>query len=139
MKTLRKILLAAGLVATAGYGMNVLADDRGCGGPMMGGMMNHERMDKMREQHQTKVHDALKLNPTQEAAWQKLIVSHKDHLQELDKLTAPERMEKIIGHMQEHLAVLKEFYAVLTLEQRKTFDESMPKLGGFPGLGMPLR
>lgn len=133
MNALRKILLVAGLVVTAGYGINALADERGCGGPMMGGMMKHERMDKLREQHQTKIHEALKLSSTQEAAWQKLIASHKDHPQELEKLPVPERMEKIISHMQKHLAVLKEFYALLTPEQRKTFDESMLKPDGFPG------
>jgi Spy/CpxP family protein refolding chaperone len=31
--------------------------------------------------------------------------------------------------MTEHLAALKEFYAVLTPEQQKTFDEQMPRFG----------
>jgi Spy/CpxP family protein refolding chaperone len=137
MKTLGKMLLVAGLLTTAGYGMNAMAEE-GCGGPMMmGGKMSHEGMDKMREQHQAKVHDALKLTPAQEPAWQKLVASHKDHPQGLEKLPAPERLEKMIALMQNHLAALKEFYTVLTPEQRKTFDDSMPKPGEFPGMGRP--
>ena len=58
----------------------------------------------------------------------------------MDKLHAPQRLGKGIEHMKamettmtEHLAALKEFYAVLTPEQQKTFDEQMPSFGDRSG------
>ena len=54
----------------------------------------------------------------------------------MEKLNAPQRLEKGLEHMKameakltEHLAALKEFYAVLTPEQQKTFDQQMPHPG----------
>jgi Spy/CpxP family protein refolding chaperone len=109
-----------------GYGMH---------GGEMG--MHPERMEKMREQHLASLHDKLKLTAKQEAAWKKFAAS-KPMLDksarldpaEMEKLNAPQRLEKGLEHMRtmearmtEHLAALKEFYAVLTPEQQKVFDE----------------
>jgi Spy/CpxP family protein refolding chaperone len=113
----------------------------GDGGPMMG--RNAERMEKMHEQHLATVHDKLKLTVQQETAWKKF-AANKPMLDktarpdpaEMQKLNAPQRLEKGIEHMKametkmaEHLAALKEFYAVLTPEQQKIFDEQTPPFG----------
>ena len=39
-------------------------------------------------------------------------------------------MKTMEARMTEHLAALKEFYAVLTPEQQKIFDEQTPPFGG---------
>jgi Spy/CpxP family protein refolding chaperone len=132
MKAWIKTLLMAGMMATAGVGLNAMAGDRGCGGPMMG----HERMEKMREHHQARLHEALKLSPAQEPAWQQFIASHKEGAaqQGIEKLPALQRVEQRLNLMQAHLAALREFYAVLTPEQRKAFDDAMPHPGREPGM-----
>jgi Spy/CpxP family protein refolding chaperone len=110
-------------------------------GPMMG--MNPERMEKMHAQHLAKLHDKLKLTPQQETAWKKFAASEpmrgkldRPDPAEMEKLNAPQRLEKALEHMRtmeakmtEHLKALKEFYAVLTPEQQKTFDDQMPGFG----------
>lgn len=102
-----------------------------------------ERMEKMREEHQDRLHEKLKLTAQQEAAWKKFTASSPfpDKAAQLDpaemkKLNAPQRMEKGLEHMRtvektmtEHLAALKEFYAALTPEQQKIFDEQTPRFG----------
>lgn len=95
-----------------------------------------EHMEQHRSAMQAKVHDKLHLTAAQEPAWQSFITARKagnpaarmDHAA-FDKMTAPERMEKWIAMSKEHialqesqLAALKSFYAVLTPEQKKTFD-----------------
>ena len=113
----------------------------GPGYGMHGGMgMNPERMEKMHEQHLATLHDKLKLTAQQETAWKKFAAvnpmadkSARPDPAEMAKLNAPQRLEKGLEHMKtmeakmtEHLAALKEFYAVLTPEQQKIFDEQMP-------------
>ena len=116
-----------------GYGMH---------GGRMG--MNPERMEKMREQHLAVLHDKLKLTAQQETAWKKFAASQpipdksaRLDPAEMEKLNAPQRLEKGLEHMRamearltEHLAALKEFYAALTPEQQKIFDEDRPYRGG---------
>ncbi len=140
-KTL-KMLLAG--VVMAGLSAGVYARGGECGdygygehGVMMG--KHPERMEKMRDEHMTALHDKLKLTAKQEAAWKKYAASKpmqdkslRIDPAEMDKLNAPQRLEKGLEHMRameakltEHLAALKEFYAVLTPEQQKTFDDQM--------------
>ena len=59
---------------------------------------------------------------------------------EMEKMAAPERMEKMLGMMKDrearmssHLAALKTFYAILTPEQKKTFDANFGPRGGHMG------
>ncbi len=139
-----KMIMAG--VAIAALSASVYARGGDCdgwgSGPMMGGM-NTERMAKMHDTRMAALHDKLKLNAKQESAWQKFAalppvmgnVTRPDP-KELDKLNAPQRMEKGLEQMRametkmaEHLAALKEFYAVLTPEQQKIFDEQMPTPG----------
>lgn len=146
-----KMLLAAGLgVFLAGP---VFAET-GC--TEMGGRgFHHERRAKDMEQHHQQLHDALKLTPAQEPGWTKLMDSEKarpaaDAMppEDWSKLTTPERAEKMLArskahqeHMSEHVAALKAFYATLTPEQQKIFEDShaAPRDGkrGKPGPRTP--
>ena len=137
-------LLAAGVgVFAAGP---VMADP-GCD-HMRG---NTERHAKMMEQHHTQLHDALKLSAEQEPAWKKLMDSEQarpapggGQAEDWAKLNAPERAEKMLElskvrqvQMGEHVVALKAFYAALTPEQQKTFEDfhAAPRgrMAGKPG------
>lgn len=90
---------------------------------------------------QAELHDKLKLTPAQEPAWKTFAASmtppergKRPDRAEWDKLTAPERMEKMLANMKEHeakmaarLAAMKTFYAVLTPEQQKVFNDNVGK------------
>ena len=94
-------------------------------------------------QRQQKLHDALKLTPAQEPAWTTYIAAIKPQTPigrvdrvSLKDLPAPERMEKRLAlqkerhaHQESRLAALKTFYAVLTPEQQKTFDQATAHQG----------
>lgn len=97
-----------------------------------------EKMKERMAKHQAELHDKLKITAAQEPAWKTFtdamnpgaMPARPDH-KEMEKLTTPERMEKGLEKMKEHLAkmqtrltALKTFYAVLTPEQQKIFDES---------------
>ncbi len=138
-----KIMLAGAAILALSAGAHARGGDCSFGdGPMMGDMKS-ERMEKMREKHLAALHDKLKLDAQQETAWKKFAASapmggkmERPDPEEMEKLNAPQRMEKGLERMRtmekkmaEHLAVLKEFYAVLTPEQQKTFDDRMPSHG----------
>lgn len=145
MKQLINRLLLPGItVAMLGVTSSALAEwgGHGCGGPGMG--HDRARMEKMREHYQTALHDKLKLNASQEKAWKTFVAegkalrsrAHPDPLAYAG-LNAPQRMEKMLGKMHERearmdkmLAALKTFYATLTPQQQKIFDDSLPRLGG---------
>ncbi|MGV3742533.1 MAG: Spy/CpxP family protein refolding chaperone [Burkholderiaceae bacterium] len=97
-----------------------------------------ERMEK----RQAELHDKLKLTANQEAAWKTFTASmtpavghaKRPDRAEMEKLTAPERMEKMLERskqrqdaMASRLTAVKKFYAQLTPEQQKVFDESFAK------------
>lgn len=87
------------------------------------------------------LHDKLKLTPEQETAWKSFHEKMKPtesrnrpDRSELASLHAPERREKMLSMMKEHenrmaerVAAVKEFYAVLTPEQQKLFDDQFSK------------
>ncbi|MFZ6871418.1 Spy/CpxP family protein refolding chaperone [Undibacterium sp. Di27W] len=97
-----------------------------------------EKMKERMAKHQAELHDKLKITAAQEPAWKTFTdamnpgpMPARPDRKEMDKLTTPERMEKGLEKMKEHLAKmqsrlasLKTFYAVLTPEQQKIFDES---------------
>ena len=103
----------------------------------------HAKMAQKRAEHQAKLRDALKLNAQQQPAWDAFVASRtppqraqggqrgaRPDRAEFAKLSAPQRMERRIAmhkqrteRMQARLAALNSFYAVLSPEQRKTFDE----------------
>ena len=89
------------------------------------------------EQRQQKLHDALKLTGNQEAAWKTYIaamapkhaIGRPDRVS-FKELNATQRAEKRlefskarVEHQETRLAALKTFYATLTPEQQKVFDQ----------------
>lgn len=129
--------------------------------PMMGGqddMMGqgrHGRMDPAKmEAMMAKRADALKaqlkLTPEQEPAWNSFITAMKPDAkatpqhpsrEELDKLTTPERIDKMRAlRNEQHTAMqaamdkrdqaTKTFYATLSAEQKKVFDSQHARMGG---------
>ena len=108
-------------------------------GPLDGGRNHAERRVEHMQQRQQQLHDSLKLSAEQEAGWKKYAESMTPPAREdmgpgrndaNSKLTAPERAEKMLefskkfqDRMATQVAALKTFYATLTPEQQKTFDE----------------
>ncbi|MBR7070211.1 MAG: Spy/CpxP family protein refolding chaperone [Oxalobacter sp.] len=96
-----------------------------------------------RQQRLQKLHDDLKLSSSQEPAWNDYVaVVNKDRgprgdrpsREDFEKMTAPERLEKMLDGMKRHEARLQErldatrtFYAKLSDAQKQVFDkEAMP-------------
>lgn len=135
------IVIGLGAASVAAY-----ADRGGCGamGPVSFGEHGRspEQMKALFEKRQAALHDKLKLNANQEAAWKNYIgkigpmePAQRPDREAIAKLSAPDRMEKMLGFMKERenrlanaTAATKEFYAVLTPEQQKVFNE---EVGGF--------
>lgn len=147
MNTLHKKLLIAVTALTLGSAGAVWAQGTASvpgTGPGPAGHAQHgdpakwaEKMKERMAKHQADLHDKLKITAAQEPAWKTFIEAmspgtmpaHPDR-KEMEKLTTPDRMEKGLEKMKEHLArmqtrltALKTFYAVLTPEQQKIFDE----------------
>ena len=114
----------------------VVAAPPDCSRTGMRGDAWEHRVERMAQQHQ-RLHDALKLTPEQDIAWKKLMdpqhpMARMEPAKADDwaKLSTPERADKMVERMRdqqsrmfERLAALKEFYAVLTPEQKKIFDD----------------
>ena len=95
------------------------------------------RMAARMAQRAKVLHGKLKLNADQEIAWKDLETAWKPpadqkrlDIAEMEKLTSPERMEKMIERMKQHqemmgirLNAVKAFYGKLSPEQQKTFDQ----------------
>lgn len=99
-----------------------------------------ERMDA----HAKRLHDTLKITPAQEGAWQAYLTALKSNMPQrgqfdraaFKNMPAPERLEKRIemakahlSRMESNLAATKTFYATLTPEQQKLFDEKAGHFG----------
>jgi periplasmic protein CpxP/Spy len=147
MFKIRKQLLLAVAVAGAGVmGMSnyARADDVAApGGPQMHQPPSDEQRARFAErmhEREMKLHDDLKLTAAQEGAWKTFIEQmkppvmaggmHRPSKEEMDKETAPERMQqrldmmkKMEAHMAQESAALQKFYAVLTPDQKKVMDE----------------
>ncbi|MDF0604717.1 Spy/CpxP family protein refolding chaperone [Neisseriaceae bacterium TC5R-5] len=92
---------------------------------------------EMMEQHMQKLHDALKLQSGQEAAWKTFISTMRsqgmrERQKPVEGATAPQRMEHMMQtqqqQMQQRLDGLKTFYAQLNPEQKKTMDSWHEKM-----------
>ena len=147
MFNLKKHLLIG--VAAAGIGLTVMSsfaqmppDGPGRHAP------TPEQIAKF-EQHRAKrlaaLHEKLKITAAQESAWKTFnekiapqrsgtppVRPSKD---EWNKLTAPERMDrhldmmkKMEARMTDRIAATKEFYAVLSPDQQKVFDQEFRKM-----------
>ncbi|MBK7647678.1 MAG: Spy/CpxP family protein refolding chaperone [Betaproteobacteria bacterium] len=98
----------------------------------------YEHRGERLERHHNKVLEALKLSPDQDGAWKKFVAAESPMVKNRNdpkseawaKLSSPERADMMLERMKdnqarmvERVAALKEFYAVLTPEQKVTFDE----------------
>jgi len=151
MKSTFKPLLLAALLA--GLALTASAQGMGAGGAMQHdgmmmqrgsgehqmGNMDPARMQAMMDRHHARLKAKLKLTPDQEGAWTTFtsamkpapdaIKRHMELRAEMDKLTTPERIDKMRGLRAERDAAMdkradavKAFYAVLTPYQKGIFD-----------------
>lgn len=144
MKNFRKQLLIGMATLALGAGtVAAYADGADCSGmgPGHASAGDHqkfaERMKERMAKRQAELHDKLKLSAAQQAAWNDYVAKMnpgerpgRPDQAEFDRLSAPERMEKMLARMKsgearmtERAEATKAFYAVLTPEQKKTFDE----------------
>jgi Spy/CpxP family protein refolding chaperone len=104
-----------------------------------------EKMKERMAKHQAEMHDKLKLSAAQEPAWKTYVASmappaampQRPSRADMEKMSAPERMEKMLAMMKEHeahmsqrLAAMKTFYAVLSPEQKKVFNDNFRMMHG---------
>lgn len=146
--------LAKTLIFASGLGAFLAAPafaEMSCEG-MNGRGNQHEHHSKQMDEHHKVLHEALKLTPAQEPGWQKLMDSEHPKVvanagQPIDwsKLTAPERAEKMLElakvrqeQMAEHVAALKVFYASLTPEQQKAFEDAHAAPRAGVGMKKPM-
>jgi hypothetical protein len=140
--------IAAAALSTAAYAAPSAPEQ---GGPNHGAMqgMHHQRHGgdfKERVAHrQAVLHDKLKLTGDQEAAWKTYLGAvtppappARSERGQWEKMSAPERMEKMMtmmkereGHMATHLAAMKTFYATLSPLQQQIFNDNVGRgMGG---------
>ncbi len=117
------------------------------GAPQAGrdGTMSPERMQQHMARRHADLKVKLKIEPSQEAAWTTFTEAmkppadmqqrRKQIREEMQKLTSPERIDRMRALRTERQAVMdkrgeavKAFYATLNPEQKKTFD-SFPMMG----------
>jgi hypothetical protein len=140
MNTLRKnvlIALAALSLGGAAVGAQAQAKAQAPQAPQAhaghaghAAMTPEQRQARMAEhfaKRQAALHDALKITPAQEPAFNAFVASmkpahHGDRAQ-WASLSAPERMAKRIAMMQARLDALNTFYSTLTPEQKKLMDQ----------------
>jgi hypothetical protein len=93
-----------------------------------------DRMNKHRTEQMAKLYAALKLKPEQESAWKQFQAAHqppvgapqppaaaKDTPSRLDQMLA--RHEQQTKQLQAHVQAEKDFYATLSVDQKKAFDD----------------
>jgi len=159
MKPVFKSLIVAGLLATAGLAA-FSQPMMGGAGPMgyEGGMGMHGRQDPAKMEawmakRSTELKAKLKITAAQEGAWTAFTAAMKPPVgmlenradrAELDKLTTPERIDKMHALRTQRMADMstamdkreeatKTFYATLSAEQKKTFDAEHARMGGYRG------
>jgi hypothetical protein len=148
MKKLIQSLAMAGLLAAAGGAAFAQMGDR---------MMEHDgmhhidpaKMAQMHAKHMTDLKAKLKITASQETAWTAFaegmkppadMMGKRPDRAEMDKLTTPERIDKMRALHKEHMAAMeavmdkraeatKALYAALSTEQKKTFDAEHAKMG----------
>lgn len=156
MKTIRKsLIIGMTILGLAGSTFAVQAQDAKAGATATataahahGKHAKHADWKAKRAERRAhrvqKLHDALKLAPAQEAAWATYTSAIKPPVRAergergaWKTMTAPERMEKRLAMakqrvemMEARMAATSTFYATLTPEQKKLFDENSMKRGG---------
>lgn len=154
MKSIRTILIAASLLAgLTGLTMAQTAPANSTDAPRTERMEKmHAKMGERHAQHLAELKGKLKLEASQETAWNAFVQSmqaptkpmaHLDRAA-MEKLTTPERIDQMQTHkaqrdavMQKHADATKTFYATLNATQKKVFDvetaramHSMGHMGG---------
>ena len=152
MKKFIQTLVVAGVMAAAG-GAAFAQVGEGMAGHE--GMQRHDpaKMAQMHARHLSNLKARLKLTASQEAAWTAFteamkppadMLAKRPDRAEMDKLSTPERLDKMRTLHKEHMAVIdagmdkraeatKTFYFALTAEQKKTFDAEHAKMGMHDG------
>lgn len=135
MKQILNALLLAGLLS----GVPALSQAQAQGTDAAGPVPNKERRERMQDhvaKRATDIKAKLKLTPEQEGAWTSYAAAMKPspHAKwpdrsEIDKLTTPQRLDKMRelrnqhdAEMDKRDAATRAFYATLSAEQKKTFD-----------------
>lgn len=132
-------VLMAGLLSSAALVAFAQADDMG--GHMQHHPMDPAKMEQMHARHLAELKAKLKITPEQESAWNTFSSAMKPptdamkrpDMAELDKLSTPERLDKMQALRKQHMAAMdsameqrdqatKTFYAALNAEQKKIFD-----------------
>jgi protein CpxP len=141
MKSVFKPILLAGLLASVSalsLAQPAAGPGPGAGGPGGPGP-NSEMRGRMQERMGQRVADIkakLKLTPEQESAWNTYLSAMKPPADakwpdraEIDKLTTPERLDKMRelrkqrdAQMDKRDEATRTFYATLSAEQKKIFD-----------------
>jgi protein CpxP len=155
-KLIQSLLLAGVMAAAAGTAFAQMGDGMGHGG------MHHRdpaKMEQMHAKHLADLKAQLKITATQEPAWTTFsdamkpsagMMGKRPDRAEMDKLTTPERIDKMRALHKEHMAAMeavmdkrgeatKAFYAVLGAEQKKVFDAEHAKMGMHKGRGHGMR
>ena len=152
-----RLALVAGLVLPFSLATASFAQDAPPaplpGGPAAAGMHHHSDPAEMRAHMAEHLKAALQLQPSQDGALNAFIEAMKppgDHHDRMDHgqggamahLTTPERLDKMVAHMDErrahmtaHVAAVKQFYAQLSPSQQKAFDAMGPMMGRHHGGG----
>lgn len=148
MKTsMKRLFIATATITTLGVaGLALAQQGPGPGSPKGDCEMGHgerggkmgERMSMRMQERQTQLKTALKLNASQEAAWNQYQQAMKPPAgpaqrpdpAEWAKLTTPQRLEKMQAlhaerqkEMGTRVQAVQQFYATLTPEQQKVFDQ----------------
>lgn len=105
-----------------------------------------ERMQERRAKHLDELKAQLKLDGSQQAAWSNFVAATQPPARgarpdraEFEKLTTPQRLDRMQAHQAEHAAMsarrndaTRALYAALKPEQQKVFDAQTLRRGGHP-------
>jgi Spy/CpxP family protein refolding chaperone len=140
MKYFKSLMVVAALAATSSASGAYAADSSAPMAPPEGMTQQHEHRDpakhaEMVDRHLQKLHDALNLQPAQEAAWTRYADTIKAECAAMqpgmdDNAALPERLQHRIQMSEKHLAALKKqavaakaLYKVLTPEQQQILNQ----------------
>jgi hypothetical protein len=136
-----------GADATPGQGQG-MGQGKGQGDKAAKMSQRMEKMQQRRAEHQAQLKTALKITPEQEAAWTAFVAgsAHTPRMgqrgmgQDSAQMTTPQRLDKMqalhaerSAEMAQRIDTTKRFYAALTPEQQKVFDNQRH---GFQRVGM---
>lgn len=149
MKRLHTTLITATLLAALGGMAHAQPGPMGAAGPAGAASGPGPRMEKMHERmaqrhtaHLNELKGKLKLEASQESAWntfaqamQPTPPGARPDRAAMDKLTTPERIDQMMAfkaqrdtQMLKHADATKAFYATLNTEQKKTFDTESARM-----------